>query len=171
MTDIRQKLIDFLQSTYWGAIDGGADYEDYADEIVGLIAEGAEQRLADGPFKGSCQNSIYTDPDGNEYPLEEMTSAVLGRYLQISDVANQFEVYYRRNPEWGFFHVILDDGNADDYWVERYQSEVEEKQATTEERHLLVLLLRMSEQQRLYLARSISEKVDLGIKPNWEYIS
>jgi hypothetical protein len=65
----------------------------------------------------------------------------------IPEVAPQFEDYLDRHPGWGAFHVILEDYNTEDHFVESALDDAR-RAGDAEVERLARLLLRMSRSQR-----------------------
>jgi hypothetical protein len=70
----------------------------------------------------------------------------------IPEVLDRFKAYHAQHPSWGSLHVVLDDLNLEDYWVEcclQFALSADDGEGY----YLVRLLLAMSKTQRRKLAR------------------
>jgi RNase P subunit RPR2 len=89
------------------------------------------------------------------------------RRLTIPEVVEQFATYYEKNPAWGDLHVVLDDHNVEDAFVQCCLDDVykslrnewnathEQQMAWAQAHKLCRILLRLSKTQRLKLPTSV----------------
>jgi len=73
----------------------------------------------------------------------------------IPEVLDDFRAYYERNPAWGALHIVLDDVNVADHFVESC-IEWAERDGDAEGARLGRILLRMSKTQRRKLPWAVS---------------
>lgn len=134
-----------------------------------LVRTGRSRRLlfherAAHPKRGSRHNH-YTIARRQAFPGSALVPPSRGadhreaaevseRIKNIRDCLPEFAAYYARNPSWGVFHVVLDDGNTEDRWVTGTEWRLE----TEEERRLHGLLKAMSRTQRDKLRRLVHEQ-------------
>jgi hypothetical protein len=76
----------------------------------------------------------------------------------ISDVFDRFFDYYKENPEWGSLHVVLSDGNLEDYFVNGCIEWAQERKDVEGEELARILLL-MSKTQRGKLRKLLNNKM------------
>lgn len=74
----------------------------------------------------------------------------------IPEVIDRFRAYQRQWPAWHSLHVVLDDGNYADVFVEGC-IETAERWGDHEGAELARILLRMSRTQRRKIARTVDE--------------
>lgn len=70
----------------------------------------------------------------------------------VPEVIERFKTYHAQNGAWGSLHVVLDDGNIHDHFVEGC-IEYAKKQNDTEGLELGKILLKMSKSQRHKIAK------------------
>ena len=80
--------------------------------------------------------------------------AQVGQYTPVSEVRERFATYLQSHPAWGSLHVVLDDGNVADHFVQSCL-DLAARNNDTEGVELAGILLVMSKTQRLKLGRSI----------------
>lgn len=75
---------------------------------------------------------------------------------QIPEVIDRFKAYYLDNPTWGSLHIVLDDYNLEDKWVD-FCIEYAEKENDHEGLQLAVILRKMSKSQRARISFKVEE--------------
>lgn len=77
--------------------------------------------------------------------------------IQVPDVIEKFEAYYKKpgNGAWGSLHVVLDDQNVSDYFVEFCEEECV-KRNDTDGLELVNILKQLSKTQRIKISKLIS---------------
>lgn len=70
----------------------------------------------------------------------------------IPDVIDRFRKYHERELAWGSLHVVLDDGNVDNDFVQ-HCIDYADKNGDVEGRALGEILIKMSRTQRLKIGR------------------
>jgi RNase P subunit RPR2 len=108
------------------------------------------------------------------------------RRLTIPQVVEQFATYYEKNPAWGDLHVVLDDGNVKDVFVQCCLDDVykslhndwrashAQQMAWAEAHKLCRLLQRLSRTQRLKLPHAVRRFVERRAQPGqflWRHVS
>ena len=72
----------------------------------------------------------------------------------IPEVINDFQAYYKQNPNGGSLHIVFEDGNENDASV-KYCIELAKSKGDTEGERLGNILLTMSKTQRSKLPRML----------------
>lgn len=75
-----------------------------------------------------------------------------GRIQDVRGWVPRFAAYLKREPSWGCLHVVLDDLNLEDSWVE-WCREYAQSEGDAEAEELAAALLDMSRTQRAKLDR------------------